>query len=206
MNLTNQHTYITASVTIRPHAVRKNGEETWKSNGEADFLRALYDQYAGNYPKYHKMDALSKLGWLGTEILLQNTLPADKYAAGDVGIILANSSSSQDTDERYFDTVSDIASPALFVYTLPNIVIGEISIRHKLKGENSFFIFDKFDTAFIATYVQTLFDSNTVQACICGWVEQYGSHYDGALFLVEKEPGTLHTPFNGDTLNKLYQI
>ncbi|MCK7560110.1 hypothetical protein MKQ70_36410 [Chitinophaga sedimenti] len=102
-----------------------------------DFLRSLYDRFAGQYQKFHKMDLLSKLGWLSTEVLLQD-ISLSQYAPEDIALVFANRSASLDTDERYYETVSDIASPALFVYTLPNIVIGEISIRHKLKGENAF--------------------------------------------------------------------
>jgi hypothetical protein len=69
----------------------------------------------------------------------------DPYATG---IVLSNSNASLDADIKYYDSVANIPSPALFVYTLPNIVIGEISIKHSFKGENAFFIFDSFDARF----------------------------------------------------------
>ena len=97
------------------------------------------------------MDNLCKLGWLCSEILLkkdsgepnvdQQKLLQD-VPAESVCLLLCNANSSLDTDLRYFDTISQMASPALFVYTLPNIVIGEICIRNGFQGENMFLIRD----------------------------------------------------------------
>ena len=170
-----------------------------------DFLRGLYDHFSGQYQKFHKMDLLSKLGWLATEVLLQD-MPLDRYAPEDTALVFANRSASLDTDEKYYDTVQDIASPALFVYTLANIVAGEISIRHKLKGESAFFITASFDIPFITSYVEQLLDANAAQACICGWIEQYHDSFEAVLFLVEKEARGVALPFSAAQIEKLYQI
>lgn len=196
--------YITSSCIIRNGTVIKNGDNAFQSDlALPEFLRSLYDRYSGQYPKFHKMDLLSKLGWAAAEILLQD-LPMDNYKAEDIAIVLANRSSSLDTDERYFETVKEIASPALFVYTLPNIVIGEISIRHGFKGENAFFAADSFDVEFMAGYVQQLLETGAAKACITGWVEQYHDGYEAALFLAEKESRGMGAPFNAEQIKKLY--
>lgn len=204
--MSNNSAYITSACVIRDHAVIRNGSRVFESKDTdlPEFLRSLYDRYSGQYPKFHKMDLLSKLGWAATEILLQDT-PMDMYAPGETGIVLANTSSSLDTDERYYETVSEIASPALFVYTLPNIVIGEISIRHKFKGENAFFIDDHFDIEFITGYVRQLLDTGAINACICGWVEQYHAGYEAAFFLVEKNSRGMALPFTAEEVEKLYR-
>ena len=152
-----------------------------------DFLLSVYHHFGINYPKFYKMDNLSKLGWLATEVLLKDSFEKERYKPEDIGVVLANANSSLDTDIKYYETVKDIASPALFVYTLPNIVIGEICIRHNFKGENAFFIFEEFDAGFIEQYVSNLINNNILQACICGWVELLGEQYKTVLFLVEKD-------------------
>lgn len=192
---------------IRPFHVIKNGEELAHGEQTAlpDFLRGLYDQFSGQYPKFHKMDLLSKLGWLATEVLLQD-MPMDHYAPEDTALVFANRSASLDTDEKYYDTVQDIASPALFVYTLPNIVAGEISIRHKLKGESAFFVSEQFDIPFMTAYVEQLLETHAAKACICGWIEQYHNHFEAVLFLVEKEARGAALPFSAGAIEKLYQI
>lgn len=199
--------YINASVTIKNGAVKRNGGLYFKAVSEdaSAILIEIYEQLQPAYPKFYKMDQLSKLGWLATEILLGEEFRNRNYPPDRVGIVLSNASASLDTDIRYYDTVKDIASPALFVYTLPNIVAGEISIRHRIKGENAFFIFDRFNAGFIQQYVAGLLNNDNLQACICGWVETLGKQLDAALFLVEKIPGTGAARFTPAIMNQIYQ-
>jgi hypothetical protein len=203
-----QENYITASCIIAENAVYKNNEQIFenRSAGVESFLVSVYQYFNINYPKFYKMDNLSKLGWLASEILLENGLQKGKYAPEDVALILANKSGSLDTDIKYFETVKTIASPALFVYTLPNIVIGEICIRNNFKGENAFFIFERFNPGFMQQYVQHLFDSDAAKAVICGWVEIMDNHYKAALYLVEKEQPSDAVLFTEENINHLYQI
>ena len=200
--------YITASCIISKHVVYKDAGKVFE-NTEAslsDFLFAVYRHLEIKYPKFYKMDNLSKLGWLAAEILLKDNFDAGKYEAGDIGVVMANTSSSLDTDIKYYETAKDIASPALFVYTLPNIVIGEICIRHHFKGENAFFICDKFDGEFIEQYVSNLINNNILQACVCGWVELLNDQYKTVLFLVEKETSPGSIIFTNENINKIYEL
>lgn len=101
-------------------------------------LVELYRRYAGDYPKFFKMDTLSRLGFIAAELLLK-----DEQVES---VILANRSASIKNDTDYLATIKEgnyYPSPALFVYTLPNIVTGEIAIRHHIQGETSFYILDK---------------------------------------------------------------
>ena len=200
--------YITSSCIIGDQVIYKNEKPVFekKEPGLPDFLVSAYHHFALQYPKFYKMDNLCKLGWLANEILLQNSNIKEKYQPGEVGVVLSNASSSLDTDTRYYETAKNIASPALFVYTLPNIVIGEICIRHHFRGENAFFIFDEFDAGFIEQYVSNLINNNILQSCICGWVEFMEDQYKAALFLVEKEeiPGSVI--FTKENINKIYQL
>jgi hypothetical protein len=199
--------YITASCIVNNHIVYKNGQQIFaeKELDLPEFLVAAYRHFEWQYPKFFKMDNLSKLGWLANEILLQGSFDKEKYMPDEVGIVLSNANSSLDTDIRYFETTKTMASPAQFVYTLPNIVIGEISIRHYFKGENAFFIFDAFDAEFIEQYVSNLINNNILQCCICGWVDVLDDKYNATLFLIEKDKSTNSVNFTKENLNKIYQ-
>lgn len=151
------------------------------------------------------MDLLCKLGFLAAEILLKDTQHENKYADTETGLVLSNSHASLDVDLRYAKTIHAGASPALFVYTLPNIVIGEISIRFHFKGENAFFVFKQFNGNFIAEYVNGLFESNLVKNCICGWVDILKEDYHAFLFLVETDNPENAMAFTADNLNQLNQ-
>jgi hypothetical protein len=168
-----------------------------------DFLDELYRHEQPAYPKFHKMDGLSKLGWLAAEILLKDSGMQDRYAGDEVGIVLSNQHSSLDVDLQYAATMAGGASPSLFVYTLPNVVIGEIAIRQRLKGENAFFVFKHFNGNFIAQYVSGLFNKGLVSCCICGWVDFLGEDYRALLMLVETFKNGPAIPFTADHIDQL---
>jgi hypothetical protein len=199
--------YITGSCIIRGNSIMLDGQRIWGASGEIelqDFLRAGYDRFSGQYPKFHKMDALSKLGWLAAEVLLQ-AHPLTGYTPAQTGMVLSNRSASLDTDLRYYDTVKEFASPALFVYTLSNIVIGEICIRHGFKGEHTFFVSDAFNAGFMTAYVQQLLITTPLQACLCGWVEVMDQQYEVVMCLVEKHAREGSKVLNEQQLAALYK-
>ncbi len=156
----------------------------------AEFIRALYKQEQVSYPKFYKMDSLSKLGFISAELLLRNENPG-RFKPGSLAVVLANSSSSLDTDLAHQDSIRNrsayFPSPSVFVYTLANIVIGEICIRNGLKGENAFLVSEKFNPAQLQEYVSDLLDNGYAEACICGWVEILGNNFKAVMALVEKE-------------------
>jgi hypothetical protein len=158
----------------------------------ADFIKSLYKKEGISYPKFFKMDGLSKLGFMTAELLLKRR-EMDKYRKERVGLILSNSASSLDTDLAYSETIRDrnsyFPSPSVFVYTLPNIVNGELCIRHKFKGENTFLVSERFDPVLLYTNITEAMDNDRVDVCIAGWVELLRDRYESLLFLVEKETG-----------------
>lgn len=164
----------------------------------ADFSKKAYQHLEIGYPKFFKMDNLSKLAFLGAELLLRNVVDPDRE--NDIALLLSNKSSSLDTDFNYQQSISDpenyFPSPAVFVYTLPNICLGEISIRHQLKSENTFFIFEAFNPGFLASYADILLDAGKAGKVLCGWVEYFGEDYKAFLYLAGKEGENEHNKTN----------
>jgi hypothetical protein len=154
----------------------------------ADFIKTVFRQEQIVYPKFYKMDAISKLGFLAAELVLKEKT-IEGYRPEAVGVVLSNSSSSLDTDIAHNETIkhriSYFPSPSVFVYTLPNIVIGEVCIRHKIKGENAFLISETFNGKLLVEYVGELFRNERVEACLCGWVEVMGNNCNAMVALVE---------------------
>jgi ribosomal protein L30E len=202
----NTDKYITGSCTISNGVVCKNEQMVFENPGAnlLDFLLSIYQGFKFSYPKFYKMDNLSKLGWLTAEVLLNDTFVKERYKPEETGLILANTNSSLDNDLKYYNTISDIPSPSVFVYTLPNIVIGEICIRNNFKGEHAFFIQDKFDAEFIYSQVNYLLERDILQACICGWIDVLGENYKAALFLIEKNNAGAHVTFSPDNMNRIF--
>lgn len=145
-------------------------------------LVALYREKVGDWPKFFKMDQLSRLGFVAVELLLQKVkafCPDMELDTEHCDLILGNRSASLKNDTDYQATIEDpdnyYPSPALFVYTLPNIVTGEIAIRHHLMGATLCYILDSEEQLY--PLAEATLAENATQAII-GWVECSDStHY-----------------------------
>jgi len=194
---------ITKYIKIADKTVFINGKSDFIGNDEqfGPFAKSVYRNYDIKYSKYFKMDNLCKLGFLASEILLKD-IDLSNYKPEEVALILANSSSSLSNDNKYQNTISNQASPAVFVYTLANIVIGEICIRNNFKGESTFFIQKEFDTDFMVNYVNTILQTTKAKVCILGWVEvDIENNYEAFLCLIDRDNDSLL--LTTENLNKI---
>lgn len=136
-------------------------------------LTSIYKRYNMSYPKYYKMDSLCRLGFIGAELLLDKDIDGDRHA-----IVIAGRSGSIIDDIRYQETINDeedyFPSPAVFVYTLANIVTGEIAIRHKIYGETSSYLINDYNPETIATLLTSTFDDSDIDQITGGWIEATG--------------------------------
>ena len=160
----------------------------------SEFIKSAYKAQNTKYPKFFKMDNLSKLAFLAADVLLKHE-NLNQEKDNNIAIVFSNKASSLNTDRKHQESIQNkdsyYPSPAVFVYTLPNICIGEISIKYKLYSENSFFIFDNFNAEHLFTYSNSLLSSNKADQVLCGWVEfDDQNNYDAFLYLVS-EKGTL---------------
>lgn len=192
---------------LKNNTVFLDGQCYFENKEAADFstfAKSLYQFLNLKYPKFYKMDAMSKLGFLTFECLLKSVENFADFDPKKTGMFLANLNSSLETDEQYWATTQGEAahpSPSLFVYTLPNIVIGEICIRHKIKGEHAFFVFEKLDAAFVCNYVNDLLNMKKIDACAVGWVESYGEHREANFLWIERGNGEIS--FDKEQVEKL---
>lgn len=196
--------FISGISIIRGNRVYRDGHRMAVPESAGDFAAAVYTWLNPEYPKFYKMDVPSQLGFLAGEMLLRG-LPLTAYKPENIGLVLTSASGCMDTDQRYAASVRTLASPALFVYTLPNIVGGELCIRHTLKGENAFFITPRFDTGILAGYVLQTLQIPGNEACIGGWIEAVNGHHDVFLYLAEKTKRGLGIPLAATELDKIYQ-
>lgn len=215
--------YITSYAHIKHQRLSVNGAllfdatasrpvvATGSSGSLPEFLTDAYKALGMSYPKYHKMDALCKLGMLCMEAAVKESDVLTKYPLDNIAIVLSNAASSLDTDRVHQHSISDKAnyfpSPAVFVYTLPNIIIGEMAIKYKITGENAFFVSERFDAQLLLNYLEALFHEET-QAAVCGWVEADGDAAEAFIFLVEKSENTNKNsnfkPLNQQAITELY--
>ena len=160
-------------------------------------LTTLYKEHIGDYPKYYKMDGLSRLGFVASELLLgdgssdhSRLATTDKENRPHCAIILFNRSSSIDADRKYQASIASdddfFPSPSVFVYTLPNIVTGEIAIRHQWKTETSFYILPERNDALMQQIVEASLAPG--ELVLTGWIDyEDDEHYEADITLNMKD-------------------
>ena len=163
------------TVIIRPDAVQVDGRSLPIDATGKDLLKALYHQYVGDYPKFYKMDGLSRLGFVASELLLQAEGRERFVACDDRAVIFFNHSSSISADRKYLESIADpenfFPSPSVFVYTLPNIVTGEIAIRNHYYGETSFYILPERSEQQMECILRASCLDPATKSIITGWLD-----------------------------------
>lgn len=152
----------------------RNGRQITRMHHEtpsADWFKSCYRALEMNYPKFFKMDSLSKLAVLAAETLLGKEAGFD---GAKTGVCLFNAHSSLISDQQHQLLISDfdnfLPSPAVFVYTLPNIMLGEICIRYRITGENFCGISADFNPKEAQLQVDAMFKSG-MEEVLLGWVD-----------------------------------
>lgn len=187
----------THAIRITPEEVILDQRKLWERNqnanekleeqegaGHHSLLTSLYKQMIGNYPKFYKMDGLSRLGFVASEILLnaekgetdvERREEEGERLLEERAIIFFNHSSSIASDRNYKESINDkdnyFPSPSIFVYTLPNIVTGEIAIRNHFHGETSFFILPNKDERMMEEILQASCRDAQSKSFLTGWID-----------------------------------
>lgn len=178
-------------VHILPDGVTLDGRPLPIQSQGAELLSEIYRKYVGDYPKYHKMDALSRLAFLATELLLSRSdVPQDSGRA----TILFNRTSSVVADRCHLGSIAKSGefypSPSVFLGTLPNIATGEIAIRHGYTGETSLYITDFRYEALMKKVVGSSFSLGGFLSLICGFVDcDRGDSFEADLKILVKNIG-----------------
>jgi len=138
-------------------------------------------RFSASCPRFGRMDALSRLGLMAVEML--GVEFADK---DEVGVVLETRCGSLLADRQFLRTLS----PSVFTYTLPSTAIGEICIRHKLRGPVLCLLTETGDGRQALERAQAWLRSGDVKSCLCLYADASGDGpaQAGALYL--REPVT----------------
>lgn len=184
--------------------IRIKGNYFYEEEKTSSFneLKELYKLLHIDYPKFHKMDTLSQLALVMTHALTQKTA-LDKNTI----ILSANSFSSFNTDVKHQNSIQKEAyfpSPATFVYTLPNISMGEIAIKYELKNENLFLVCEQFSPNLYTKHA-SIYLNEGAETALCFWLDDHPSNLDGFVFLLKKSDLLAENVLKTESkLNELY--
>ena len=149
-----------------------------KSHGK-EMLTEIYKTKIGDYPKFYKMDMLSRLAFIASELLIesegQRTLTSNPSTLNfSRAVVLFNHSSSIIADRQYVKSIKKddfFPSPAAFVYTLPNITTGEIALRNGYHGETSFYLLAERNEKLMQRVIKSTFIDHDTKSIIGGWID-----------------------------------
>ena len=181
--------FITRSLSWKDDAISINGTTAYNIGTGIirDIPAAAYRQTGINYPKFFKMDMLSRVAFVAAELLgISSIITEDKTG---IATVFSTASGCIDVDKKFEESRQEIASPALFVYTLPNIMLGELCIRHGFKGAQMCFISEYPDAAITFFHVNELLLKGKAEACLCGHVEATEKGIDASLLWISPMPG-----------------
>ena len=153
---------------------------------DGDFVTAVYRECGFNCQRFYKMDELSKACFIAAELTIRSSRV--EIDGNDAGVVFFNRDSSIVTDRNFEKTISGegnfFPSPSLFVYTLPNILTGEICIHNGFKGESAFYVLDAPDAKYIADIVGDMLAYNGV--VVCGWSDMVDGKIRAAAFVAAR--------------------
>ena len=182
------------------------------SNQDVDakhWLSEIYKHLDCDYPKFFKMDPLCKSGFLTAELVMRNLQLVPEEPKEDWAVVCFNSAGSLDDDRTYQATIQEadsyFPSPAVFVYTLANIVTGEIAIRHKIKGESSCYVAQKFQPGTILQAVNDVLQRTPARHVLAGWVDFDEGVCDVLLFTTAFSSDPALPVVTEELLHEIYQ-
>ena len=173
---------------IKKDLVKVDGKTVLKTEevpGTSKQFKEIYLFLGLKYPKFYKMDMLAKLAFLASELIISDE--KIEVHENDTAILLMNRNSTENIDRKYNETIlkdNYFPNPALFVYTLPNVMIGEISIRNNIKGETLFLATNGFD----AEIFEEVMDMMEFKNILFGYVDyRTESDFEACLFFGERD-------------------
>lgn len=205
-------------ITISSQKVNVCGKLLDTDLSGSAMLTEIYRKHINDYTKYFKMDGLCKLGFVASELLLQQENTVRFIHRDDRAVILFNQHGSIDTDKKFQTTICNATnyfpSPAMFVYTLPNIITGEIAIHNKYFGETSFYVLNHFSTDTIVKICMSAFKDDATKSILGGWLDYADDqHFYSIMFLYDQkekeDPQTIIerlNKINKDTIKDTWKI
>jgi len=180
---------ILASTSYRDGAFASADARFASMEGDADQrLAAAWNQLRIDYPRFHRADRLSRLLLLSAAPFFEANGALAACDAETIGMLLCTCTGSMESDARYCALLQaeGVASPALFVPTLPSIALGELSIRHGLHGSGVCLMMPAPSASALAPAIGML-KQQGMRHIVCGWADTFASHARSAFATIVVE-------------------
>ena len=161
------------SVHLTDSSLSIDGREIPVAERGKPLLTVIYRNMLDDCPRFYKMDVFNRLVYVASQLLVKEESPEDRddYRA----VVLFNGASTVVADRKHIATVSGsegfFPSPSVALFTLPNIVTGEIAISNGYKGETSLYILDRRNSPLMEQIVEATFAGSEARSMMTGWVD-----------------------------------
>ena len=184
--------YVAKTIHVDSKGISIDGLKDSLHSVGRQMLTDIYKKHVGDYPRFFRMDLLCRLGFIATELLLQSDDEPRFQERSDRAVVMVGHSGSIVADRRYLESISHpddyFPSPERFVYTLPNIVTGEIAIRNHYHGETGFYLLDEKDETLVSEILLSAFQDPQTQSLIGGWINCDGDdRFEADLCIIKRK-------------------
>lgn len=133
----------------------------------------IFKKYLADGSRFFKMDLYSRLAYVGTTLLAKDAL--EDAGSEDRALVIFTQNGSVLADRKHLSTFSHpdefFPSPAVFINTLPNVVLGEIAVKNSIKGETTLVLLPDRDETAMQRIIEATVAATRPSVLICGWVD-----------------------------------
>ena len=158
---------------ITPGGLSVDGEAIPLESCGTALVTEIYKKFISDNSRFFKMDLYSRLAYVGTTLLAKDSLEGSDPE--DRALFIFTQHGSVLADRKHLSTFSDpdsfFPSPAVFINTLPNVVLGEIAVRNTIKGETTLVMLPGRDDETMLQVIEATVSATKPSVLLCGWVD-----------------------------------
>lgn len=158
---------------ITPEGLWMDDQAVPLENRGSALVTEIFKKYLADGSRFFKMDLYSRLAYVGTTLLAKDAL--EDAGSEDRALVIFTQNGSVLADRKHLSTFSHpdefFPSPAVFINTLPNVVLGEIAVKNSIKGETTLVLLPDRDETAMQRIIEATVAATRPSVLICGWVD-----------------------------------
>ena len=147
--------------------------EIGPENKGAALLTEIFKESLANGSRFFKMDLFSRLAYVAVGLLAKDA--PGEYVPEETGLLIFTLNGSVLADRKHLSTFAKpdeyYPSPAIFINTLPNVVLGEMAVTHRIKGETTLVMLPGRDEETMDSILDATLAATRPSVLITGWVD-----------------------------------
>ena len=158
---------------ITPEGLWVDGQAVPLEARGAALITEIFKKYLADGSRFFKMDLYSRLAYVGTSLLAKDSLKG--CDPEDIALFVFTQQGSLLADRKHLSSFSNpdefFPSPAVFINTLPNVVLGEIAVKNNIKGETTLVLLPGRDDKTVQQIMEASLSATRPAVVLYGWVD-----------------------------------